>query len=126
MYSGKWIKLWVIVLLTFLISCAVTRQSLNKSFQLSPGMTKQQVQAIMGAPIKSDFEKNVEEWFYCSTGIGSDQHLALFFHDGGLVSKKNYNVSIADTRGVGGSCENFIKQGDYRVPNEVIEIRMRY
>lgn len=96
------------------------------SYKLSPGMTKDQVESIMGPPIKSDFDKNVEEWFYCSTGFNSDQHLALFFHDDILVAKKNYNVSLADTRGIGGSCENFVKQGDYRVPDQVIEIRMKY
>lgn len=109
-----------------IIGCSVTKQSLNHSYKLSPGMSKGEVENLMGPPIKSDFEKNVEEWFYCSTGNSSDQHLALFFHEGILVTKKNYNVSLADTRGMTGSCENFIKQGDYRVPNEVIEIRMRY
>lgn len=89
-------------------------------------MTKQEVESIMGKPIKSDFEKSVEEWFYCSTGMSNDQHLALFFHDNILVAKKNYNVSYADIRGVSGSCENFIKQGNYRVPDKVIEIRMKY
>jgi len=114
------------LLLFGVIGCSVTKQSLSQSHELSVGMTKQEVENIMGPPIKSDFEKNVEEWFYCRTGFNSDQHLALFFHKGLLVSKKNYNVSIADTHGVSGSCENFIKQGDYRVPNEILEIRMKY
>ena len=89
-------------------------------------MTKGEVESIMGSPISSDFDGKVEEWFYCSTGFSSDQHLALFFHDDILVAKQNYNVSSADTGGVSGSCENFIKQGSYRVPDQVIEIRMRY
>ena len=104
----------------------VTSQAIKQSYKLSPGMTKSEVESILGPPIRSDFDKSVEEWFYCSTGLNTDQHLALFFHDDILVAKKNYNVSLADTRGIGGSCENFIKQGDFRVPDKVVEIRMRY
>jgi len=110
----------------------MTNQNLNESFKLSVGMTKQEVLRIMGDPIKSDFEKNVEEWFYCRTGGSSlsnfspiDEHLVLFFHEDKLISKTNYTVTIKDSNGVQGSCEKFIKRGDYRVPDEVIEIRLR-
>jgi outer membrane protein assembly factor BamE (lipoprotein component of BamABCDE complex) len=51
-------------------------------------MTKAEVESIMGAPIKSDFYKNVEEWFYCKTGQYADDHIALFFHEGLLIAKK--------------------------------------
>lgn len=89
-------------------------------------MTKDEVVSILGPPVKSDFYKNVEEWHYCKTGIGSDQFLALFFHEGKLLTKRNYAVTINDTRGVSGSCENFIKRGNYREPDEVKEIRLIY
>lgn len=112
------------ILLVCLMACGV-QQNLTVSYRLSEGMTKSQVEAIMGAPIKSDFFKNVEEWFYCKTGQMSDEHLALFFHDGRLIAKKNYTVTAADTRGVYGSCEKFIKMGNYREPDVVAEIRSR-
>lgn len=114
------------LIILFSFGCSTTKPNLPSGHKLNPGMTKTEVESIMGVPIKSDFNKNVEEWFYCSTGSSTDQHLALFFHDNLLVAKTNYNVSLMDTRGITGSCENFIKQGDYRVPDKVIEIRMRY
>ena len=88
-------------------------------------MTKAEVEAMMGPPIKSDFYKNVDEWFYCKTGMGLDEQLALFFYDGKLIAKKNYTVTAADARGAYGSCENFIKMGNYREPTVVAEIRNR-
>jgi len=108
----------------FLTGCGV-QQKLSISFKLTPGMTKDEVVNIMGTPVKSDFKKNVEEWHYCKTGISSDEFLALFFYEGKLIEKLNYSVTLADTRGATGSCEKFIKMGNYREPASVIEIRMR-
>jgi outer membrane protein assembly factor BamE (lipoprotein component of BamABCDE complex) len=113
-----------ILTLFSLASCGV-QQNLSSSFRLSPGMTKTEVEKLMGYPVKSDFKKNVEEWHYCRTGIYSDEFISLFFFEGKLVEKLNYTVTIADTRGVTGSCENFIKMGNYREPDRVIELRMR-
>ena len=115
--------LGIIILLSFM-SCGV-RQNLSISYRLNDGMSKSEVEGIMGPPIKSDFFKNVEEWFYCKTGQMSDEHLALFFYDGKLIAKKNYTVTAADTRGTFGSCQKFIKMGNYRVPDVVLEIRNR-
>lgn len=110
--------------ISFLIACGV-KQKLNVSFRLSPGMTKSEVETIMGRPVKSDFKQNVEEWHYCKTGMSSDEFLALFFYEGKLVEKLNYTVTIADTRGAFGSCEKFIRMGNYREPDKVIELRLR-
>ena len=66
------------LLIAQLYSCGV-QQKLSKSYQLTPGMTKAQVETIMGSPVKSDFKQNVEEWHYCNTGMGADEFLALFF-----------------------------------------------
>jgi outer membrane protein assembly factor BamE (lipoprotein component of BamABCDE complex) len=117
-------KVFSLLILLSIMSCGI-QQNLTVSYRLNDGMTKTEVEAIMGAPIKSDFYKNVEEWFYCKTGQMSDEHLALFFNDGKLIAKKNYTVTGADTRGVYGSCEKFIKMGNYRVPDVVVEIRNR-
>ena len=116
--------------LLFVVSCGVNpnylQQDLSKSFGLRPGMTTQETLNIMGSPIRTDFEKNVEEWFYCSTQIGFDQQLVLFFHDNKLISKTNYTVTVTEVGGVTGSCENFIKMGTYYVPDEVKEIRVKF
>jgi outer membrane protein assembly factor BamE (lipoprotein component of BamABCDE complex) len=119
-------SIFFLLFLCFLFSCTVTQQNLNASHQLNPGMTKDEVVNVMGSPIMSDFYKNVEEWHYCKTGFNSDQYLALFFHQGKLVAKKSYTVTLNDTRGVSGSCENFTKRGNYREPDEVKEIRLVY
>lgn len=55
-----------IILIICLSSCGV-QQNLSVSYKLSPGMTKAEVEAIMGPPTKSDFKQNVEEWHYCKT-----------------------------------------------------------
>jgi outer membrane protein assembly factor BamE (lipoprotein component of BamABCDE complex) len=101
------------------------QQNLKVSYKLSSGMTKAEVENIMGAPAKSDFKQNVEEWHYCRTGFNSDEFLALFFYEGKLVEKLNYTVTLADTRGATGSCSKFIKMGNYREPDRIIELRMR-
>ena len=110
--------------ISFLTACGV-QQKLNVSYRLSPGMTKSEVETIMGPPVKSDFKQNVEEWHFCKTGMSSDEFLALFFFEGKLVEKLNYTVTIADTRGAFGSCEKFIRMGNYREPDKVIELRLR-
>ena len=46
-------------------------------------------------------------------------------NSGKLIAKKNYTVTISDTRGVYGSCEKFIKMGNYRQPEVVVEIHSR-
>ena len=107
-----------------LTSCGL-QQNLAVSYRLSPGMTKAEVEQIMGPPAKSDFSENVEEWHYCKTGTNSDEFLALFFYEDELLEKVNYVVTLADTRGATGSCEKFIKMGNYREPDKVLEIRMR-
>jgi len=88
-------------------------------------MTKKEVTAIMGAPIKSDFSGGVEEWHYCKTGFSTDEYLALFFYEGRLIEKRNYTVTSVDVGGVSGTCEKFIKRGNYKEPDVVAEIRRR-
>jgi outer membrane protein assembly factor BamE (lipoprotein component of BamABCDE complex) len=118
-------KIIVVSLVMLLFSCG-TQQKLLKSFELKTGMTKDQVITIMGNPVKNDFNKNIEEWHYCKTGISADEFIALFFFEGKLIAKKNYTVTLADTRGAGGSCEKFIKLGNYREPDVVTEIRLKH
>lgn len=114
----------LILMLLFFVACG-TQQNLSNSYKLSPGMMKDEVEAIMGIPIKSDFKQNVEEWHYCKTGQMADEMLALFFHEGILIEKLNYSVTMADTQGSYGSCEKFVKMGNYRVPDAILEIRNR-
>lgn len=118
------IRILLCIICLTILSCGV-RQNLAISNRLSPGMTKSEVEEIMGIPAKSDFKLNVEEWHYCKTGFDSDEFLALFFYNDKLIEKLNYTVTIADTRGAYGSCSKFIKMGNYREPDKIIELRMK-
>jgi len=94
-----------------------TSQNLSMSSKVQRGMTIDEVRDIMGEPIISELDRNVEEWHYCSTS-GSiwykDRFLAIFFVDNKLVAKKFYIAEIEF-----GDCSLFLKTGDYKVPPEV-------
>lgn len=111
------------IIITF-TACGI-QQNLSVSNKLNEGMTKSEVEEIMGAPVKSDFFKNIEEWHYCKTGMSVDEFIAVFFYEGKLIAKKNYSVTSADVNGAFGSCEKFIKLGNYKEPDIVAEIRIR-
>ena len=94
-----------------------TFQNLSMSSKVQRGMTIDEVRDIMGEPIVSELNRNVEEWHYCSTGSGrgiKDRFLAIFFVDNKLVAKKFY-FGKSDF----GDCLLFLKTGDYKVPPEV-------
>ena len=114
----------LIGLTLFFFSCAV-RQNLAVSNKLQEGMTKAEAESIMGAPIKTDFSRSVEEWHYCKTGVYANEFIALFFHEEKLIAKKNYSVTAAEGKNLTGSCEIYIKMGNYAEPDIVVEIRSR-
>ena len=102
------------------------RQDISKAAFLRPGMSTSDALNVMGeAPVKSEFDRGIEEWHYAKTGGPVDQFVALFFQNNKLVATRNYSVTIRDTQGVYGSAENFIKMGNYREPDEVKEIRVK-
>jgi len=78
-----------------------------------------------GQPMKAEFSRSVEEWHFCNTGYGEDEFVAVFFADGEVIAMKPYTVTISDTRGATGSCEKFVKMGNYREPDSVREYRLR-
>ena len=94
-----------------------TSQNLSMSSKVQRGMTVDEVRDIMGEPIVSELNRNVEEWHYCSTGSGSgrkDRFLAIFFVDNKVVAKKYYLGKEEF-----GDCSLSIKTGDYKVPPEI-------
>ena len=100
-----------------LTSRLFTSQNLSMSSKVQGGMTIDEVRDIMGEPVISELDRNVEEWHYCSTSgsIGyKDRFLAIFFVDNKLVAKKFYIAEIEF-----GDCSLFLKTGDYKVPPEV-------
>ena len=90
-----------------------TTQNLSKSSKVQAGMTTDGVLKIMGEPVISELDRNVEEWHYCRTG-SKDRFLAMFFVDNKLVAKKYYLGKSEE-----GDCSLFVKTGDYKVPPEI-------
>ena len=83
------------------------------------GMTPDDVIEIMGNPVLSELYKNVEEWHYCDTGTSEDTYVALFFVDDYLTIKYFYKNSSSDGSGGFGSCDKFVKKGNYKIPSEI-------
>lgn len=71
-------------------------QPIENAFQLSSGMTKQNVISIMGNPAKNEFDLGVEEWHYCKTGVGVDEFVTVYFNDGLVIAMKPYSVTLRD------------------------------
>ena len=90
---------------------------------LYPGMKKSAVIALIGNPAKSEFSDNIEEWHYCNNDVNGD-YLALYFDGDILIEKLNYTVSIDDRKGIQDNCSKFIKMGNYRMPDKVLEIKL--
>ena len=90
-----------------------TTQNLSKSSRVQAGMSTDEVLEIMGEPVISELDRNVEEWHYCTTG-SEDRFLAMFFVDNKLVAKKYYRGKSEF-----GDCSLFVKTGDYKMPPEV-------
>jgi len=97
------------------MGCSImyTTPNLSKSSKVQAGMTTDEVLKIMGEPVISELERNIEEWHYCSTG-SEDRFLAMFFVDSKLVAKKYY-LGKSEV----GDCSLFVKTGDYKVPSEI-------
>jgi len=101
-------------------------QDLKGAGKIRAGMTTDEVIEIMGEPILSELDRNVEEWHYCRTGASlkfeRDTYVALFFVDNKLIAKQHYSTHYGGGDAGFGSCEKFIKKGDYKVPPQVQEI----
>lgn len=113
------LKFICLTMLLTLTAC-YTFSDISRASMLSNGMSKESVAEVMGLPIRSEFSGNLEEWHYCSTGVGADEFVVLFFDQGVLFATSNYTV--ADQIG---DCPTFVKMGNYREPDVVIEFRSR-
>ena len=90
-----------------------TSQNLSISSKVKAGMTTDEVHDIMGEPVISELDRNVEQWHYCRT-THKDRFLSIFFVDNKVVAKKYY-LGKEEL----GDCSLSIKTGDYKVPPEV-------
>ena len=119
-------KLLIIALL--IVGCAThtkirTHQDLSLAVRIKAGMTTDEVLEIMGEPILSELDRTIEEWHYCDTAepnIGEiqDTFVALFYVNNKLIAKKYYIARVVDVQRFG-TCENFVKMGNYEIPLEI-------
>jgi hypothetical protein len=117
--------IYVFVLIFVLASCKVN-QHIEKSEDLRPGMTMEEVEEEMyNDPIKTDFYKNIVECHYCNTSKRASEYVVLYFLDGKLYEKRNYSVLSNEIKGNRGSCEKFVKMGNFKEPNTITEIRLK-
>ena len=47
------------------MGCAATMQNLSQSSKVQAGMDTNEVRDIMGEPILTELDRDVEEWHYC-------------------------------------------------------------
>ena len=98
---------------SFFMGC-LTMQSLSRSSEVRAGMTTDEVRDIMGEPVMTELDRNVEEWHYCKFVVNKDRYLAIFFVDNKVIAKIFYTQAERM-----GDCSLFVKTGDYKVPPEV-------
>ena len=110
--------IFILMVGSLFMGCAtMTMQNLSQSSKVKAGMTTDEVRDIIGEPVVTELDRNVEEWHYCKTEIFNynDEFLAVFFVDNKLVAKKFYfSKDMAWDE-----CQSSVKTGDYKVPSEV-------
>lgn len=76
------------VLLALLIGCAGTKFSFDSARQVQVGMTKSQVQGLMGKPymVTSRDGKEIWIWSYANGMTGGAQSISFIFKDGKVES----------------------------------------
>ena len=99
----------------------LTMQDLSQSSKVKAGMTTDEVRDIIGEPVVTELDRNVEEWHYCRSDNWppKDRFLAIYFVDDKVIAKIFYARQKGEKVKVFGSCEHFVKTGDYKVPPEV-------
>ena len=102
----------------------IAMQSLSQSSKVKAGMTTDEVRDIIGEPVVTELDRNVEEWHYCRSDNWppKDRFLAIYFVDDKVIAKIFYARQKGEKVKVFGSCENFVKMGTYEVPFEVQKI----
>lgn len=110
----KWLRYWpyalnVVLLIALVLAMreeektppspllsSYTQQELDKALTFSAGLKSDDVEKVMGEPIKKEFVGGKEEWHYCRTGELVDEYLALRFSEGILTEMEQYTVSALD------------------------------
>ena len=67
----------------------------EKSMQIRPGTTNDEVVALLGLPGDRTFRGKGEAWQYCSTGFSQDRYITVRFYEGVVEGLTTYNRSDA-------------------------------
>lgn len=112
---SNWICLSSVVLLGASIEgCTTVSQ---KSVEIEPGSSKEQVIAAMGTPQDRQFNGTHEAWQYCSTGLMTDSYVVVWFNDGKVTGLQSYKVTES------GLCDGHFATVDWtKAPDISIEI----
>lgn len=108
-----------VALATLLLSgCSTTGAVSNmqeKSMQIHPGSSKNEVLAMLGSPGDRSFKGRGEAWQYCSTGLSQDKYMTVWFYEGIVEGLTTYNRSDAV-----GICTQTFSSVDWgQVPNDL-------
>ena len=111
---------WSIFLFAIFTGCTNTKMSTNANL-IEPGQTKADVTKIMGTPGDKQFQGKDEAWQYCSTGVGGDKFVVVWFYDGIVTGMNTYTQNTGY-----GNCNKFYKRIDWQsAPDRTIEVRQK-
>jgi len=100
----------ILFVLFFYVASGCTNTKLaTKANAIEPGQTKQDVIKILGTPGDKQFNDKNEAWQYCSTGIGGDKFVVVWFYDAIVTGMTTYTNNL----GVG-NCDKFYKRIDWQ------------
>jgi hypothetical protein len=113
--------LWICLVMLLTQACASQSTIVKSSASVRPGMSKVDLQGLMGAPKDRQFHGENEAWQYCSTGSFADHYVLVWLFDGVVTGMQTYR----NTTGVG-NCESFFRTINWEdAPDAAIEIRQR-
>jgi uncharacterized protein YceK len=112
-------RIIALVILISIVSggCVSVRSRMTS---VNPGMSKDDVIAVMGQPGDRQFKDNLEAMQWCSTGGMADDYVVVWFQNGKVTGMNSYGNSSA------GLCSNYYRQVRWEdAPTAAIEIRQR-
>ena len=117
-------RLLLVILCSVLLSGCAGRIALqDKPAQITPGMTKQELQSLLGPPQNRQFSGSNEAWQYCATdytGFESDSYLLVWINSGVVTGMQTYRNTLI------GTCESFFRTVKWdEALDATVEIRKR-
>ena len=104
-----------------LVGCTAQSKVMTNSAKISAGMSKSELEELMGPPQNRQFEGTDEAWQYCATGFETDHFVLVWLSGDTVTGMKTYR----NTEGFG-TCDNFFRSVDWEEsPDISVEVRER-